>query len=1183
RARIVSVDVSTTSAILDDGFGAPDDTLIGFKCRVGDVEYEITSWDTGRSSVTFAAMPTALKPGVIASLFTGEPAPILGARIITGTPAGRELPPLDLRLATTRATNALLEEQTAPTALFLTAGFRDLLRIGDQRRANLFALKHEPRALPYTVSVQIDERTAADGTILTPLDEQQLRHAAASAREKGISAAAVSFMHSDRFPAHERRARTILREAGFEFVSASSEINPSIRYLPRATTAAVNASLSPIVERFLDEVRAPLTSPDLLMMTSAGGLEKTNTFQPKDSLLSGPAGGVVGTAAAARSAGIERFIAFDMGGTSTDVSRYDGDYTYQFEQRIGRAHLLARALKIETVAAGGGSICSVHAGCLSVGPESAGAHPGPACYGAGGPLTITDVNLLLGRIDLDRVGIPLNPDASEARLQELMKEMDDGGMEVPGREDLLQGLLDIAVERMAEAIRRISAREGYDPSAYSLVAFGGAGPQHACAIARRLHMRRILIPSDAGLLSALGLQCSGLERIASRQFLTNLEDLPAAEFPALERDLLEALSQEAPAGAKPYVARRLANLRLKGQDSTLTVDFQNPDELPSAFFDSFLRTFGYAPPANRSVELVDIHLVARTPGKELKTEEFDVKGTEEPDTFIASNPFSTVCVEPGWTLRHGNRGAILLEQSAAHPSVSGTSRPPEIVAELYRHRLQSIVGEMGALLQRTAVSTNVKERQDYSCAILDPEGRLVVNAPHIPVHLGAMGLCVREVDARLSLRPGDIAITNHPACGGSHLPDVTVVSAVFDEAGERIAYVANRAHHAEIGGIAPGSMPANAKSLAEEGVLISPMLLYRAGEADFGLIENVLQNAPYPTRSLADNLADLRAQCAALLRAKASLESMEPAMVRSAFHQILSISAREVSGHFARSPLGPTTSTGQLDDGSVIQVQLRQSAEMVTIDFSGTTPPLHPGNLNATPAIVQSAILYVLRLLVREEIPLNEGLMDKIELNLPPCFLHPQFGDDPALSPAVVGGNVETSQRLVSTLIRALGLQAESQGTMNNLIFGNESFGFYETIAGGAGAGDGYEGADGIHTHMTNTAITDPEIIETRYPVRLREFEIRTGSGGPGKWRGGDGLRRTFEFLAPLEVSLLTQNRTRGARGSAGGGDGLPGRQSLLRADGTRSSLPSIGSLRVSAGDRLCLETPGGGGWGAPG
>lgn len=1182
RARIVSMDAAAGNVILDDNFDAPDGTLRGFDCLIGDDHTKITEWNAGENKATLEKAPSNLRSGDIVRILTGEPAPIIGARIVTGTPADSVLPPLDFRLATTRATNALLENRTAPTVLFITHGFGDLLRIGDQRRADLFALKHAPRPLPYTLSLEVDERVGADGSVLTPLDEEQLRGLAQRAREDGIEAAAVSFMHSDRHPAHEERAEAILRETGFDFVSTSSQISPSIRFLPRTTTAAVNAALSPIVESFIEEVRAPLNSSRLLMMTSAGGLEPSGTFQPKDSLLSGPAGGVVGTAATARSVGIDRFIAFDMGGTSTDVSRFEGDYTYQFEQRIGSAHLLAKALKIETVAAGGGSICSVKAGCLSVGPESAGAHPGPACYGAGGPLTITDVNLLLGRINLDLVRIPLDPDASEAKLRELMKEMANSGMEVPESDELLHGLLDIAVERMTEAIRRISAREGYDPADYSLVAFGGAGPQHACAIAKKLGMRQIFIPADAGVLSARGLQCGGIERIASRQFLTELRNFTGEEIEPLEESLLNTLSREAPDGEIPVIARRLANLRLSGQDSTLTVDFRYPTELAKAFAEAFRRTFGYPPPRDRAVEVVDIHLIARTPVNELENESFDGRCEVRDEVFIASNPFSTVCVEPGWNLRHGSQGSFLLEKDASLQSSSGKTRPKEIEAELYRHRLESIVGEMGALLQRTAVSTNVKEREDFSCAILDHHGQLVVNAPHIPVHLGAMGLCVREVVKRLPLRPGDVAITNHPAFGGSHLPDVTVIAAVFDRNQSRIGYVANRAHHAEIGGIKPGSMPANAASLAEEGVLISPMLLYREGEADFDGMRNVLENAPYPTRAINDNLADLRAQCAALLRAKTSLEALDPVLVKNAFRQIQSVSAREITAYFLQSPLDSADAIECLDDGSEIHVSLRQSDGTITIDFSGTSPPVHSGNLNATPAIVRSAVLYVLRLLVREDVPLNEGLLDRIQITLPACFLNPHFDKDPASSPAVVGGNVETSQRIVSALIRALRLQADSQGTMNNLIFGDDSFGFYETIAGGSGAGEGYHGADGIHTHMTNTSITDPEIIETRYPIRLRDFKLRSESGGAGTWIGGEGVCRTFEFLAPLEVSLLTQNRTTGARGMQDGQDGLPGRQALIRPDGSKQQLDSIVSFRTSPGDRLCIETPGGGGWGKP-
>ncbi|MFT5857861.1 MAG: 5-oxoprolinase (ATP-hydrolyzing) [Verrucomicrobiales bacterium] len=1035
-----------------------------------------------------------------------------------------------MRVGTTRGTNALLENRGAPTALFTSPGFRDLLTIGDQRRPDLFALAHHRRP-------PLQQKTIEHHSLGQSLTEAQQLLAG------GITSAAIALKGSYEDPSEERALAHALRKIGFQNVSVSSTLAPLIKLLPRAQTAVVDAYLAPILDQFVNNIKAPLDGTAPVLMTSSGGLETAARFKAKDSLLSGPAGGLTGAIAVARAAGIEHIIAFDMGGTSTDVSRSSGQPSYQFEQRIGDAVLLSPSLKIETVAAGGGSICSLKASGLSVGPESAGADPGPACYAKGGPLTLTDVNLLLGH--LDEITIPLDPSASQKRLAELQAQISPP----MGDRELLEGLREIANERMADAIRKISLREGYDPAEHTLVAFGGAGPQHACAVAEKLGITDILIPADAGLLSALGIHHSEAEHIAQRQVLQ-----PLGEF----QPILNELITEATTGSPELVVKRqIAEIRLTGQDTPLQIDIAG--DPASAFADQFETLFGYPPPVDKQLELVSLRVIASTPAPPIETESFSTA------TAVA-DPYSTLVISDGWTSATGTRGSQLLtREAAAATELSGATA---IQAELYRHRFHSIVEEMGTLLQRTAVSTNIKERADFSCALLDAEGKLVMSAPHIPVHLGALGVCVRMATAAHPLLPGDMLVTNHPAFGGSHLPDITLISPIY--MGETlIGYVANRAHHAEIGGISPGSMPADAANLAEEGTVIPPTYLFRSGSADFDSIAQIFTAANYPTRNLSDNLADLRAQAAANLRAVAALESLPAEKVTAHMAEIL-----RHSNVPKLQQLPTATAEESLDDGSIIRVAIRPGE----IDFTGTSPRIHPGNLNATPAIVRSAVLYVLRLYLQIDLPLNEGILTDIKITLPECFLNPKFSQIPERCPAVVGGNVETSQRLVDTLIKALGIQACSQGTMNNFIFGDETFGYYETIAGGSGAGVDHHGTDAIHTHMTNTAITDPEILESRYPVKLVQFSIRENSGGAGIHNGGNGVVREFEFLRALTVSLLTQHRKLAPFGLNGASPGKPGRQILTRRNGEECELPPSTKIEVQAGDRLRIETPGGGG-----
>jgi len=1209
RNRLVVTIPQATPAGFFQGFG------LRFGQGAGPVP--VVADDGNGELLLGADVPPEVTAGSWCELASPEEAAILAARLVTGTPAGVPLPPLALRLATTRGTNALLEETGAPTLLCVTRGFADLLRIGTQQRPHLFRLRIDrPRPL-YCQVLEVEERLAADGSVLREPDLTSLERAAAALAAEGVTTAAVALLHSYRNPRHEELVAATLRRAGFAHVSCSALLSPTIGILSRAHTAVVDATLAPIIAAYLRRVGEGLQGGPLHVMTSAGGLVRDREFVPKDSLLSGPAGGVVGAALAGRLAGEQRVITFDMGGTSTDVARVDGEYEYVFEHRVGDALLKAPALAVESVAAGGGSVCSCDGERLRVGPESAGATPGPACYGAGGPLTVTDVNLLLGRLDPESFQIPLDLRAAEAALGAVLARL--GGAPAGGaeREALLQGLVDIANERMADAIRRISVRRGYDPAEYALVAFGGAGGQHACAVAALLGIPRVVVPADASLLSALGLGHAVVERFAERQVLRPLhqveDDLPAW-FEEVAAQAVTAVAAEGVPGGDIEVRRLLAFLRFAGQESTLEVPWRPGLELRAAFVQRYENQYGYRPPP-REIELESLRAVASSrPRPAVASGSLSSRGSASPASrrevylggrwrslpvwrretlppgWQADGPalvveaHTSTVVEEGWRATVHGSGALIMNRHRAGGALSGP-QPQAVRLELFSNRLSAIAAEMGELLRRTAISVNIKERLDFSCALLDGEGCLVVNAPHIPVHLGSLGECVRAVVRALPLQPGDSVVTNHPAYGGSHLPDVTVITAVDTADGRRLGYVASRAHHAELGGIRPGSMPPAARCLAEEGVVIPPLLLVRAGQARWEDLQRLLEGAPYPSRAVAENLADLRAQLAANRHGADALNSLAGAHgageVAAAMAGLVELSARRVAEALGRLGEGPWEAAEELDDGTPLRVAVRREGGETIFDFSGSGG-VHPGNLNATPAIVRSVVLYVLRLLLPEDLPLNEGMLRGVRIILPPGLLNPPFPADPRLAPAVVGGNVETSQRLVDTLLKALRLAACSQGTMNNVVFGDAGRSYYETVGGGSGAGPTWAGADAVHTHMTNTRITDAEVLELRHPVRVQRFAIRQGSGGRGRHPGGNGAVRELTFLAPLELSLLTQHRREGPYGAGGGCRGAPGRQLLRRADGTVEELAAIDQRRVGPGDTLVLETPGGGGWGRP-
>ena len=1139
-----------------------------------------------------------------------EEVPVLAARLLTTTPLGANFPTLEMKLGSTRGTNAILERTGARTAFVVTKGFKDLLLIGNQQRPDLFALHVIKQKPLYDFVLAVDERVDADGGILKPLDSSTTEFIVRQLKKNKAESVSIAFLNSYKNPVHEIALAQAIKSAGFQYVSVSHELSSQIKILSRAETSVANGYLDPIISHYLNGIQAGLNAAKLSVMTSAGGLLKSNSFFPKDSLLSGPAGGVVGAAHQAAKSGIKKIIAFDMGGTSTDVSLYNGRFDYRFESRVGDFKILSPSLAIETIAAGGGSICDFDGHRFIVGPHSAGASPGPACYGAGGPLTITDVNVLLGRLDPENFAIPIDPLKSIKALNLLLQKI----KKLTGRgnsiEVVLSSFIQIANEKMADAIKKISVQQGHDPRALVLLSFGGAGGQHACALAEILGMKKVLVPYDAGLLSAYGIGHAAIEKFEEKQvlqlwksFTINFQEKLRTLFhQAKEKLLAEGFDEQAITWKKS-----LLFLRFTGQDSSIEIDYRQGDDVLKAFRKKYQSIFGHW--TNRTVEVESIKVIAsveaatekkikvafkRHRPRPEKTQWIISRGKKKKGNVyrweklkagaVISGPSlvtsgnSTTFIADHWEwLLDGNNNAHL---SQKQKSKTDTAYSLEAQLELFTNRFTALAQEMGALLQRTSFSVNVKERLDFSCAVLDPQGYLVVNAPHIPVHLGSMGVCVRAVCRAIEMKEGDVIITNHPAFGGSHLPDITLIKPVFFKK-RLVGYVANRAHHAEIGGKKPGSMPADATVLEEEGVIISPTWLVRRGRPRWEAIRKILESARYPTRSIEENLADLNGALASVNLGERGLQELcrlfgkqEVGHYMVALRSHASFILKEKIKSLRKETF---QAIEKLDDGSILKVAITKNRNRLKIDFTGSAK-VHPGNLNATSAIVQSVVLYVLRLLVNIPLPMNEGLMEPVDLVLPKGLLNPDFSMPKV--PAVVGGNTEVSQRLTDTLLKAFGLAACSQGTMNNFLFGNEQFGYYETICGGTGAGQGFDGTDAVHQHMTNTRITDPELLEFRYPVRLERFEIRKGSGGRGKWRGGDGIEREVLFKEELEINLLTQHRKEAPYGLNGGAPGKTGEQIIIRANGKTEKLRGMDSATIKPGDSLIIKTPGGGGWG---
>lgn len=1173
-----------------------------------------------------------LREGMAYELVSPEEAPILAIRLFLGLRLDQPIPPCTVRLGTTRGTNALLTRRGAKTGFVTSRGFADILHIGYQNRPRLFELDIKKPQPLFSEVAEIDERIAADGSVLAAPRDEQIRAELSRLKAAGVESLAICLLNSYANPRHEEQVERIARDIGFAEISTSSRVSPLMKIIPRGDTTVVDAYLNPVLRTYIERLVAALPGSDLRLMTSAGGLASAANFTGKDSLLSGPAGGVVGFSRVAEASGFPRAIGFDMGGTSTDVSRYDGHFEYEYETQKAGVRVVTPALAIETVAAGGGSICRFDGVKLVVGPDSAGADPGPACYGRGGPLTVTDCNLILGRIMPEHFPFPLDYSATEARLVEVASAVNAGGqhshqsspshpLTLSPSHALAAGFLRIANANMAQAIRSISVAKGYDPRDYVLVAFGAAGPQHACAVAEELRITKILLHPDAGVLSALGI---GLAEVVKHRSggMYRLLDAALATLPAA----IAALEQQARAdvlaeGVAPdqITVRRSLDLRYQGADAPLTIAEPASGDYAAAFATEHRRQFGYVH-EHRPLEVVAARVAAVGQAETSLPQSQPVERTaaashECRDVFfqdklqravrfdrqrlfpgatiagpaLIAEPLTTTIIDPGWEATILSGGELLLTastvKSSNHPSLASTS-PDPVLLEVFSNHFTAIATQMGLSLRNTALSVNVKERLDFSCAIFTPTGDLVVNAPHIPVHLGAMSETVKRIIAdNPDMHPGDVFVTNDPYRGGSHLPDVTVVTPVF-AADDLLFFTSSRAHHAEIGGITPGSMPPFSRSLAEEGVLIRNFKLLDGGVSRFDELRELLSSGPYPSRSIGTNLADITAQLAANQQGAEDLRRMierhSLSLVQAYMRHIQDAAERKMRAALTRLPRGRREFVDHLDDGTPIGVAITIAGDSATIDFTGAGP-VSAGNLNANRAIVTAAAMYVLRLLVGEDIPLNQGVLAPVEIILPECLLNPPERERPEDCPAIVGGNVETSQRVVDVLLGALGLAAASQGTMNNLLFGDDSFGYYETICGGSGATADAAGADAVHTHMTNTRLTDPEVLEARYPVRLREFSIRRGSGGMGIHRGGDGVIRRIEFLQPLTLSILSQRRgPYPPYGFSGGEPGALGRNELQRANGQVEQLPALVQSQVLPGDVLTIETPGGGGWGVP-
>jgi 5-oxoprolinase (ATP-hydrolysing) len=1174
-------------------------------------------------------------------------AAVAGIREMLGVEPGAPVPADrigSVRLGTTVATNALLERKGAATVLVITKGFADALRIAYQNRPRIFDRHIVLPEMLYSRVIEADERVSARGEIICELNEGAVTTALTDAYEDGFRSVAVVCVHGYRYSDQEARIGAIARDIGFTQVCESHRTSPLMKLISRGDTTVVDAYLSPVLQRYVDEVARQLKDTRLLFMQSNGGLTDASSFRGKDSILSGPAGGIVGMARTARDAGFGKVIGFDMGGTSTDVSHYAGEFEREYETQVAGVRLRAPMLSIHTVAAGGGSILHFDGSRYRVGPDSAGADPGPACYRRGGPLTVTDANVLLGRIQPEYFPSvfgedgtdPLDPDITRSEFTKLAGEIAARTGDTRGPEQVAAGFIEIAVANMANAIKKISVQRGYDVTEYVLNVFGGAGGQHACAVADALGMTSVLIHPLAGVLSAYGIGLADV--IAMREQAVEVpltEPLSDDLFEPLERDATAELRAEGVPAHRISSTRR-AHLRYDGTDTAIVVESAALPEMIAAFETEYRRRFSFLMRDKPivveavSVEVTGLHEDVAggvTTGRyEINEKERTVRmfcggawsavplvkraGLRPGDAItgpaIIAEDLATTVVEPGWGATVTDAGDLLLTRITARPDrVNVATEADPVLLEIFNNLFMSVAEQMGERLRSTSHSVNIKERLDFSCAVFDAEGGLIANAPHMPVHLGSMGESIKMVIKRAPhMRPGDVYVLNDPYHGGTHLPDITVVTPVFGadpapmgmvgatipsggdgwrkdplpETAKPLFYVASRGHHAEIGGISPGSMPANSTRIQEEGVLIDTWLLVENATLRERETVSLLETAEFPSRDPKTNIADLRAQIAANEKGIAELTKMVEHFGLKTVQAYMGHVQRNAADAVRRviTALNDGEFRYELDNGAVIHVKVtvHHDTKTADIDFTGTSAQLD-GNFNAPSSVAMAAVLYVFRTLVDDDIPLNSGCMQPLNVIIPEkTMLSPEY---PA---AVAAGNVETSQAVTGALYGALGIQAEGSGTMNNVTFGNERYQYYETVASGSGAGDGYPGTDVVQTKMTNSRLTDPEVLEWRYPVLLDSYAIRRGSGGAGRWRGGDGGVRRIRFEETMTISTLTGHRRVPAFGLNGGEPGKPGRHWVEHPDGTTTPLDGCDTVTVYPGDVFVIETPGGGGYG---
>ena len=1154
-------------------------------------------------------------------------AALQGIRNVLGLDVDAVIPSDQLesvKMGTTVATNALLERRGDRTALVINQGFADALRIGYQNRPDIFARHIQLPDMLYEQVVEVDCRVDARGKVLRPIDRSRVQAGLRTVADSGIASIAIILMHGYRYPAHEVELAELAAKVGFAHISVSHQVSPLIKLVGRGDTTVVDAYVSPILDRYISSVAEDLADTRLFFMQSNGGLADASRFRGKDSILSGPAGGVVGAVKTSALAGFERIIGFDMGGTSTDVSHYDGEFERTFESEVAGVRVRAPMMAIHTVAAGGGSILHFDGQRFRVGPDSAGADPGPACYRRGGPLTVTDCNVMLGKLNPEHFPYVFGPDADQPIDRAIVVEkFSDLAAEVAGAtskrvepEEVAEGYLAIAIDNMANAIKKISIQRGRNTAMYTLCCFGGAGGQHACEVADALGMKRILIHPHAGVLSALGMGLADIAVMRERTLEVRLGDdtagAVAAALEGLASASLAEIERQGVAGDTAKLMRRV-HLRYEGSDSALIVDHGGPAAMIASFETAHKNRYGFISPEKPllvgtvSVEATGGAGDARSPtitqGSDDETavisrvgiftqsahQEATVvdrarmkPGTQVNGPAIIIEAHGTNVVEPDWAAEVTSAGDLVLERVVERSAIRDVSTDVDpIMLEIFNNLFMSIAEQMGTVLENTAHSVNIKERLDFSCALFNTKGELIANAPHMPVHLGSMGESVKTIirERGHEMTPGDVYALNAPYNGGTHIPDVTVITPVFDDAGQAILfYLGSRGHHADIGGITPGSMPPRSSVIEEEGVLIDNFRLVRDGKFAESEVLELFTSGRYPARNPSQNIADLKAQIAACEKGAQEL------------HRIIGEYGLEVVDAYMRhvqdnaetcvrrvlGVLRDGTCTYPLDDGSEIHVEIRidHDAERAEVDFSGTSAQ-HSGNFNAPLAVTKAAVLYVFRSLVDEDIPLNEGCLKPLDIIVPAgTMLHPAY---PA---AVVAGNVETCQAITDSLYGALGVLAGAQGTMNNFTFGNDRWQYYETVCGGSGAGPGFDGTDAVHTHMTNSRLTDPEILEWRFPVLLEGFAIRRGSGGAGATRGGDGTTRRTRFLEPMTAAILSSHRKVPPPGISGGQPGAIGHNYVERIDGTITELTGTDQTEMNRGDVFVIETPGGGGYG---